>query len=194
MFRFPVLSKPDENNPPSFHRPSLSRSPSAPGTLSCRTAHEQWNLTAPHGKLWVQLFPVSSALRVCGLPDAAQLVRLHRSAAGELQEPLNVVEDCQLEVGEGKLHLSCRAQPRHLSAHAHTHTHHVTEFLWKKVSKVTYLKSDFLTLSVSARWGDGAHSTSSRTSDRGAPEPEERNELLFFRFSRWRTPSSSRMK
>lgn len=90
---------------------------------------------------------MSSALRVCGLPDAAQLVRLHRSAAGELQEPLNVVEDRQLEVGEGKLHLSCRAQPRHLN----THTHHVIEFLWNKASKVTYLKSDFLTLSVSAR-------------------------------------------
>lgn len=55
-----------------------------------------------------------SALRVGGLPDAAQLVRLDAAAAGELQQLLDVVEDGGLVVGEGQLHLPRTAQAGHL--------------------------------------------------------------------------------
>lgn len=53
-------------------------------------------------------------LRVRRLPDAPQLVRLYGAVAGELQEPLHIVEDGQLVVGERDLHLPSRAETRHL--------------------------------------------------------------------------------
>lgn len=53
-------------------------------------------------------------LRVRGLPDAPQFIRLHGTAAGELQQPLDVVEDGGLVVGQRKLHLPARSQPGHL--------------------------------------------------------------------------------
>lgn len=56
----------------------------------------------------------SSCLRVGGLPDAPQFVRLDGSAAGELQQPLDVVEDGGLVVGQRKLHLPGRPQTGHL--------------------------------------------------------------------------------
>lgn len=64
-----------------------------------------------------QIRTLSLLLRVRGLPDASQFVRLHGSVAGELQQPLDVVEDGRLVVGQRKLHLPGRAQPRHLNTH-----------------------------------------------------------------------------
>ncbi|TNN87393.1 hypothetical protein EYF80_002594 [Liparis tanakae] len=58
--------------------------------------------------------PPPPLLRVGGLPDAPQLVCLHGPAAGELQQPLDVVEDGGLVVGERKLHLPGGAQTCHL--------------------------------------------------------------------------------
>ncbi len=69
---------------------------------------------------WFSLYQIetpSLLLRVRGLPDASQFVRLHGSIAGELQQPLDVVEDGRLVVGQRKLHLPGRPQPRHLNAH-----------------------------------------------------------------------------
>lgn len=56
----------------------------------------------------------SSCLRVGGLPDAAQFVRLDSSVAGELQQPLDVVKDGGFVVGQRKLHLPGRPQTSYL--------------------------------------------------------------------------------
>lgn len=65
----------------------------------------------------IQTMSMSLLLRVGGLPDASQFVRLHGSVAGELQQPLDVVEDGRLVVGQRELHLPGRTQPCHLNTH-----------------------------------------------------------------------------
>ena len=80
-------------------------------------------LSEPH-----QVQTVALLLRVCRLPDAAQFVRLHGSVAGQLQQPLDVVEDGGLVVGQRKLHLPGRTQARHLNTHTHTHTTFISDF------------------------------------------------------------------
>lgn len=49
--------------------------------------------------------------RVRRFPDAPQFISLHGSVAGELQQPLDVVEDGGLVVGQRKLNLAGRTQP-----------------------------------------------------------------------------------
>lgn len=58
-------------------------------------------------------------LRVCGLPYASQFVRLHCSATGQLQQPLDVEEDGGLVVGQRKLHLPGCTEPGHLRVSTH---------------------------------------------------------------------------
>lgn len=58
------------------------------------------------------MFPL---LRVRGLPDAPQFIRLDSSVAGELQQPLDIEEDGGPVVGKRKLHLPGCTQPSHLN-------------------------------------------------------------------------------
>lgn len=129
-------------------------------------------------------------LRVRGLPDASQFVRLHGSVAGELQQPLDVVEDGRLVVGQRELHLPGRSQPRHLNAHEQLLQILKEPSVWRslKIKGVNFQTDKFsglvvtvcvggcgrLTFRVSERWGDGAHSTSSWTSERGVPDRRKR--------------------
>lgn len=67
---------------------------------------------------------MSPLLRVRGLPDAPQFIRLHSSVAGELQQPLDIEEDGGLVVGKRQLHLPGCTQPSHLN----THTGQIQQF------------------------------------------------------------------
>lgn len=58
---------------------------------------------------------MSPLLRVRGLPDAPQFIRLDSSVAGELQQPLDIEEDGGPVVGKRKLHLPGCTQPSHLN-------------------------------------------------------------------------------
>lgn len=81
-------------------------------------------LSEPH-----QVQTAALLLRVRRLPDAAQFVGLHGSVAGQLQQPLDVVEDGGLVVGQRKLHLPGRTQARHLN----THTPFISDFYNRQV-------------------------------------------------------------
>lgn len=58
---------------------------------------------------------MSPLLRVRGLPDAPQFIRLDSSVAGELQQPLDIEEYGGPVVGKRKLHLPGCTQPSHLN-------------------------------------------------------------------------------
>lgn len=74
---------------------------------------DQTDIRSPH------VLPAALLLRVCGLPYASQFVRLHCSAAGQLQQPLDVEEDGRLVVGQRKLHLPGGTEPGHLRVSKH---------------------------------------------------------------------------
>lgn len=142
-------------------------------------------------------------LRVRGLPDAPQFIRLDGTVAGELQQPLDVVEDGGLVVGQRKLHLPARSQPGHLQPRRILSRPHPRG----KVSTVTaeersqrhrpnfasqrlkvnkwkcFLQGcGRLTFRVRDRCGEGAHSTSSWTSERGVPDTQTQLIKAFIPF------------
>lgn len=85
----------------SIHYPAVQKKKLTTYKKHLIRTYEIWN--------WALL------LRVCGLPDAPQFVCLHGTIAGKLQQPLDIVEDGGLVVGQRKLYLPGCSQPSHLN-------------------------------------------------------------------------------
>lgn len=185
----------ESQNSPSFRSPSLCQSPSALGTLSCRTEQKVKHLwSGPHQ---ISSGPDSGPPLTCTwaprcvavCPSSRLRCRKAAAAAGRSRR----WSTCSW-TEEAPPPGSFPARPPERTRATLTDTKRTffwvsllkTQWVCLKKSKKTDKFSGLvvtvcvggcgrLTFRVSERWGDGAHSTSSWTSERGVPDRRKRN-------------------